>query len=307
MRTKLERKNGAFTLVELLVVIAIIGILVALLLPAIQTAREAARRSSCINNMRQIGLAFHNYLDAKKALPPAILNKPKTSTHTFVLPYLEESNVGQLYKFNSDWDSAANSKAIQNEIPIFRCPTVPDQGRQFIADYAACPVMARSWLDYMEANNRVKKRAGKMTAAEASSLGIGSDGNGGILGALRPGFGAKPKQILDGLSKTYMFFECAGRPFQYKLGTFRTDVPQPNTSPGMGSEWANYENQFYVHGDPSVNYQPINANNGNEIYAFHVGGAVFLNADSSVLFELDTISDDVFTSKFSARCEDSVP
>ncbi len=100
-RTSFRRKSSGFTLVELLVVIAIIGILVALLLPAVQAAREAARRTQCVNNMKQVALAAHNFHDSHNRLPPGSLNAmiPGTGAHArdqhagvlvFLLPYLEQ-------------------------------------------------------------------------------------------------------------------------------------------------------------------------------------------------------------------------
>src|SRR5215510_14620158 len=96
-------KRRAFTLVELLVVIAIIGLLVALLLPAIQAAREAARRSQCKNNLKQIGLALHNYESARGAFPPGYVSRATTTNSpglgtgwgwaAHILPHLEESNL----------------------------------------------------------------------------------------------------------------------------------------------------------------------------------------------------------------------
>ncbi|MCI0358447.1 MAG: DUF1559 domain-containing protein, partial [Planctomycetaceae bacterium] len=108
------KKRGGFTLVELLVVIAIIGVLVALLLPAVQAAREAARRSSCSNNLKQQGLALHNYADVYKVFPPAIigsgrmLNPPggsqyqvkNTNGFLLLLPYLEQMPVFTAYNHN---------------------------------------------------------------------------------------------------------------------------------------------------------------------------------------------------------------
>src|SRR5690349_3752924 len=104
-RTKLR----AFTLVELLVVIAIIGILIALLLPAIQAAREAASRSQCLNNLKQLGVAFLNYESAKKQFPMSIKRADPVTKRGLnnwapaVLPYIEEGNLVATYDLKEDW------------------------------------------------------------------------------------------------------------------------------------------------------------------------------------------------------------
>src|SRR6478672_7200841 len=104
--TKRQQQERGFTLVELLVVIAIIGILVALLLPAIQAAREAARRSQCANNLKQIGLALHNYHSARNKFPPGVVYDTGTYSATMnayngwtreILPYAEDSAIQKLY------------------------------------------------------------------------------------------------------------------------------------------------------------------------------------------------------------------
>src|SRR5687768_4677827 len=88
-----RKRTGAFTLVELLVVIAIIGVLVALLLPAVQAAREAARRSQCSNNLKQIGLAFHNFHDVRNSFPPLRIAGAEgwASCWVLILPYMEQN------------------------------------------------------------------------------------------------------------------------------------------------------------------------------------------------------------------------
>lgn len=118
----------AFTLVELLVVIAIIGILVALLLPAVQAAREAARRMQCRNNLRQVGIALHNYHDVHKKFPPGYRFKPMSpidgmgTANVSLLPYLEQQNLQDLVDPNVPWFLLSPSVA-RTIVPTFGCPS----------------------------------------------------------------------------------------------------------------------------------------------------------------------------------------
>src|SRR3954451_10032584 len=98
-RRLVHRKKLAFTLVELLVVIAIIGVLVALLLPAVQAARESARRSQCTNNLKQLGVAMQNYHDAKRQLPLGNISCCWGTWQMLILPYIEQQQLGALYQF----------------------------------------------------------------------------------------------------------------------------------------------------------------------------------------------------------------
>lgn len=114
-----------FTLVELLVVIAIVGMLVALLLPAVQSAREAARRMQCSRNLRQITLAVHNYHDVIKYLPPASTNTTLSGSSGFaaILPYLEQSNLHTLYDFSKGNSEPVNLQAVSQRIKTYICPS----------------------------------------------------------------------------------------------------------------------------------------------------------------------------------------
>lgn len=120
------RVRRGFTLVELLVVIAIIGILIALLLPAVQAAREAARRNQCLNNLKQLGLALHNYMNAVGALPPACILKVGQVSDTFsvqarILPYIEQASLQNLIDWRLSWSLQPN--VARTRVPTFLCPS----------------------------------------------------------------------------------------------------------------------------------------------------------------------------------------
>lgn len=121
----MQRKKTAFTLVELLVVIAIIGILVGLLLPAVQAAREAARRAQCSNNLKQIGLALHNYDSTYSKLPSGI-NDQNMSSLASLLPFMEQSNIAVTIDWRVAWDHPNNATATAADVPTFICPSDPN-------------------------------------------------------------------------------------------------------------------------------------------------------------------------------------
>lgn len=123
------QKRTGFTLIELLVVIAIIGTLIAILLPAVQQAREAARRTQCKNNLKQIGLALHNYLEAHGRFPSDRLAKPRTGWCALLLPFLDQLNLQDAYDFNHDYWDRENEAVTQLPLTVFACPSTPDGQR----------------------------------------------------------------------------------------------------------------------------------------------------------------------------------
>jgi len=131
-------RSPGFTLIELLVVISIIAILIALLLPAVQQAREAARRTQCKNNLKQIGLALHNYLDVYSVFPPSFVSDISTkntqggewSVHARLLPYLEQANLYAQADLSLSYEDPANLGIAQQRVAAFLCPSdVNDKAR----------------------------------------------------------------------------------------------------------------------------------------------------------------------------------
>ena len=153
------KSRKGITLVELLVVIAIIGVLIALLLPAVQKVREAARRTQCANNLHQIGLALHNYESTCRAFPPAARYAPTQtfdswSAHALILPYLEQENLQNLINFYESPDLQPNVGKVR--VAIFMCPSdikdelvVNDDGEHWPLSYA---LNQGTWFIYDPAN-----------------------------------------------------------------------------------------------------------------------------------------------------------
>jgi prepilin-type N-terminal cleavage/methylation domain-containing protein/prepilin-type processing-associated H-X9-DG protein len=273
------RRRG-FSLVELLVVIAVIGVLIAMLLPAVQAAREAARRMQCANNLKQIGLGLLNYETSHKVLPPSHGRDPDHSILAFILPLMEQRAVADLYHFEHSWDEPANAAAVGMDVASFICPSAPG-GRKAISDYAVCLSIAPQAYQPLVRSGAITDR---------------SDWNSIIQDEPNP---TRLRDVRDGLSHSFMFFEDGGRPERHRLGKLL---------PGKagGWRWADNSSYFCLH-RVCRGSQMINCENNNEIYSFHLGGCNFLYGDGSVHFHPDEIEPEVFVSLFTMAAGDIVP
>jgi prepilin-type processing-associated H-X9-DG protein len=159
-----SRRRSRF--LELLAILGGIALLIALLLPATRSARPAARRAQCVNNLKQIALALRNYEQEYKALPPAYTvdarGRPLHSWRTLILPYLEQQSLYQTIDLTKPWDDPANAKALGTSLPVFRCPE------------SAAPQNTTTYLAIVGPNvcllPRVSRRLAEITDAHESTL-----------------------------------------------------------------------------------------------------------------------------------------
>ncbi|BBO30483.1 DUF1559 domain-containing protein [Lacipirellula parvula] len=324
-----EQRRG-FTLVELLVVIAIIGVLVALLLPAVQAAREAARRTQCISNMKQLGLAVLNYESAKTTLPPAMTRVPDQHIFAFMLPYMEQGALFSQWDLEKNWsDPPTSAKPVTNltlsrtPITLLQCPSTPGAGDRRLpnaTDYAVCSRYvegANSTKARLIAAGRIRDR-GELTRVTGwieQESGAKEQFTGtfwhSMLGQtlISPTSAGRPvsapnklKDVTDGLSNSFMFFEQAGIPDYYEHnGVLVSEKSAQSTG------WADEKTGFdWGHDLEKCGFIPFNCHNGDEIYSFHQGSSIFTMGDASVKVLQETIDLDAFTSLFTRNGEDTV-
>jgi prepilin-type N-terminal cleavage/methylation domain-containing protein len=317
-----QHRRG-FTLVELLVVIAIIGILIALLLPAVQVAREAARRTSCQNNMRQVGIAIHNFNDTLGHLPsslrpPGLTNAPRISWETFMLPFLEQQAIYDRFDQKKSWNNAdifnpddpvdqqySNRILVGTRLATLQCPSSPKAERlDGVPEEDPWTFDVAAPTDYSPI---IKVDARLVTAG---FIDENMDGKGMLPKNEKP----KLADVTDGLSNTLLLCESAGRPYLYRKGKQIGDLPTVRVN---GGGWCRPASDLSLDGS-SVDGTtfpgpcPMNCTNGedfgseefphpfygtegtSEPYAFHPGGQNILWGDASCRFVAETVDMKVF-------------
>lgn len=293
-----------FTLVELLVVIAIIGILVGLLLPGVQAAREASRRMSCQNHLHQLSLAVHNFESARKVLPSSVrpgglTTSPRIAGLTFLLPYLEQQSLYDGYNQSLNWSHPDNLPITRSPIAVYQCPSdaAGDRldGLPEASPWEANLVATTAYSPTIAVDQRLK------TSGLVDSVGPGILTKNG-----KPRF----RDVTDGLSNTILFGESAGRPFVYRAGKKFGTLPINRTNAGG---WSRPASDLSLDGSSFDGQStpgpcPMNCTNGDdvgalpfplpyygtegtsELYSFHVSGANFAFGDGSVRFITQHIS-----------------
>lgn len=285
LRIRCGTRRTGFTLIELLVVIAIIAVLIALLLPAVQQAREAARRTQCKNNLKQIGLALHNYHDTHNRLPTAWADwdgwwaPPVRAAHANVaiLPFMEQTNLAQQYDYNVRWDHPNNSQMATRMPSAYQCPSTPGAG-------APEPDSGFQTSDY----TYIRSDTGWVTDA------------GPDRAMFEQNQFRKFRDVTDGLTNTIMQYESAGRSSMYVHG--RETTP-PSWWSSYYRAWTGHFDSSWMYpfqatidpagGEPTVVWfvgsDIINVANFGSPYSFHTGGIQVSLADGSVRFLSENI------------------
>ncbi len=335
-----NKQRIGFTLVELLVVIAIIGVLVGLLLPAVQAAREAARRMQCSNNLKQIGLALHNYESTFKAFPGAwYIHLPAPpyniqSGLVGLLPYMEQTALYANYSSSVSPTAlngpigAANEVVISTPLPMFICPSSPGGAdRIYTAKIPAgaggdLPGLAETSYRAAPSDYSVTTgvRGAYSNIAYANKPAAASRG-----GALRDSSFAKPVTntfgaISDGTSNTFFMGERTGG-FKIYAGTRELIAPAPVLTalgetngggwgdPLIGEHWLSGAVRGTTTFPMAQGGCAINCTNirSQGFHSFHTGGAQFVMADGSVQFNSESVDAYTFAARITAAGGEVAP
>jgi prepilin-type N-terminal cleavage/methylation domain-containing protein len=326
-----QRVRFGFTLIELLVVIAIIAILIGLLLPAVQKVREAAARTKCFNNNKQLGLALHSFHDVYGFFPPAGIDidagwprwgVPPGIQHgfgVFLLPYIEQNALYQQYRWDRDWQAPENQPVVTTRLNVWICPSVPYDDRltwektsgsfrwrEYAGDYAPQSGFRRALAVAGYADFIAGDYDGNPNPPD-DTIGRGGPYRGVFEACGR--FADKVENVFnivsitDGLSNTCFITEDAGRPLSYVTGMRPHPTnPRGGTNGLDGAGWASRGMNYGIDGstfDGLASTGPcfMNCNNRDEHYSFHSGGGVHLFGDGSVRFIRETLSTKVMAAQ----------
>jgi len=311
MRSKnpLNRRTTGFTLIELLVVIAIIAILVALLLPAVQQAREAARRSSCKNNLKQIGLALHNYHDTFNTLPPGgfwhVGPDPSstnmntafgTVSHSYLvtlLPYVESGALYDLFNPIQGWRGQPNRRAVITVPAVYQCPSSPlthsDHADETLLDSGTTvigPMFAAHYVGNMGPVGTGYTLQCKVPGSSGSAPGCNSGNEVSAQGILGANTAVRFRDVTDGTSNTIMVGELS-------TNNYPTGEAAPRAwSRGCATHSCGMSKNVKF----GINIQGFISGNFNNMSfsSMHQGGTQLLMVDGSVKFVSENIDMGVY-------------
>lgn len=296
------KKNRGFTLIELLVVIAIIAILIALLLPAVQQAREAARRTQCKNNLKQLGLAMHNYHDTYNVFPYGF-DARETLWSAMILPQIEQGNLFATLIWQEsgpgNWDAngSPNEKACATLVPPFMCPSMPLGPRTNQGIPGRMPVSYRASAGAMISSDDASTRPAGFNTAAFKAL-ENRDLDGIFFGCSN----IKMRDIIDGTSNTIMIGESRTSTYSkdgQQMDYWQFGSPQTgnwNLGGAGGTEYSEGLGSAVVRPnamlDPTINGVLMEMAFGS----YHVGGAQFTLGDGSVRFISENIDLNLYRS-----------
>jgi prepilin-type N-terminal cleavage/methylation domain-containing protein/prepilin-type processing-associated H-X9-DG protein len=292
--------SSGFTLIELLVVISIIGVLVALLLPAVQAVREAARSLQCKNSLKQIALAMHTYYDSNNCFPAARPSSaPKYGHMVPLLPFIEQGNIGNAFNIaaSGGFSDAANQTVANTRLSILQCPSNPVEKTSKLRQNSTTGKAYGAYITNADGSIRTGWTTDYWTNHAISPTTYAM-----ISAATTPYpmlYGTMPTipMVTDGLSTTTLLLEHAGYDLHFVKGV---GMPMPDTDltldqPGVWGVWPSWCS-FMVQGysnmtpgtypttslTPSGTACAINCNNGEGVFAFHPAGANVAMGDGSV-------------------------
>lgn len=302
------RRSG-FTLIETLVVIGIVGILLATLIPAVQSVRESARRATCQNNLRQMAFAIHNHEATHRVLPDlyygTFLKQPRTAVDEFhfhswqtaILPQLEEQALFKQIDLSLPATVVSNQLNLNTSVAIFLCPStsiqntvVPDILEFNNGAIATKTIGTAARSDY-EAIAGVNHKPSVRGSGDLSGVKLGPWGETQYDANRKPVSyrSGRFAKVSDGLSKTILIGERAGRPDSYRRGETADPYPYSNPINGMDHHQAAWGISTHIWWLVFDHEQAINDTNATGIYSFHSAGANVGIADGSVRFLSDAM------------------